>query len=58
MALKPKVERMLCQESVHWVACHPVDGKHMGILDFDEIEFEGKDIVVLDDEEEGGLRCQ
>jgi len=29
-----------------------VDGKHMGILDFDEIEFEGKDIVVLDDEEE------
>lgn len=52
MALKLKVERMLCQDSVHWVARLLVDGKHVGTLDFDEIELEGKDLVVLDEEDE------
>ena len=52
MALKLKVERMLHQDGVHWVARLFVDGKHVGTLDFDEIELEGKDIVVLGDKEE------
>lgn len=52
MALKLKVERTLHRADVHWVARLYVEGKHVGTLDFDEIEFEGKDIVVPDEEEE------
>lgn len=53
MALKLKVERMVCQDSVHWVARLLVDGKHVGTMDFDEIELEG-DIVALEEEDDEG----
>ena len=52
MALKLKVERMICEDSVQWVARLIVDGKHVGTLDFDEIEFGDKDILTCCDEDE------
>jgi len=52
MALKLRIERMLCDGTVHWVARLIVEGKHVGTLDFDEIELGDQDITVQCEEEE------
>lgn len=52
MALKLKVEKTIHQTDVHWVARLFADGKHVGTLEFDEIELVGKDLVLHEKDKE------
>jgi len=45
MVVKLKIEKTVHQSNVQWVARLFVDDKHVGTLEFDEIEIVGKDLV-------------
>jgi len=46
MAVKLRIEKAVHQSNVQWVARLFVDDKHVGTLEFDEIELVGKDLVI------------
>jgi len=55
MAVKLRIEKTVHQSNVQWVARLFVDDRHVGTLEFDEIELVGKDLVIhkKDIKEEG-----
>ncbi len=46
MAVKLKIEKAVHRANVEWVARLFIDDKHVGTLEFDEIELVGKDLVI------------
>jgi hypothetical protein len=46
MTVKLRIEKAVHKSNVEWIARLFVDGKHVGTLEFDEIELVGKDLVI------------